>query len=103
MLDAVAARFVTVHRGDETEQATRRPVAEQVTARLDLVAHLHVFFGDAVSEDALRTGGLERPGCWLSALRILDLDVDPRVREEIVDFRYGAFHLGPLRHFVGVM
>src|SRR4029434_6015319 len=75
---SVAARLVTMHRRHESKQAPRRAVTEQMAPSLDLVADLHVLLADAVAEDALRAGRLERPDGRLGAFCVLDLDVDPR-------------------------
>src|SRR5689334_15975179 len=74
-----------------------------MAARPDLVADLHIVLADAVAEDALRAGRLQGPDGRLAAFGILDFDVDPRMRQEVMDFGDRAFHLGPLRHFIGVV
>src|SRR3954468_7055171 len=75
-----------VFRLQEPEQAAVRAVAQDVAARLDRVARLHVFRRDADALEAVAAGRFKRPDVRLAALRILDLEVNPRVRQEEVNF-----------------
>src|SRR6267142_40488 len=103
MLDAVASRLIAVLWRHEPEQTAGGAVAKEMTPRLDLVANLDVFLLHAVPEDPHGPGGFERPRGRLPALRVLDFDVDPRMREEVVDFRDRPLDGRPHRDFVSVV
>src|SRR5918993_2937388 len=84
LLDAVATRLIAVHRRDESEQTAVAAVSEQVATDFDEVADANIFGLDAVVQDGLSSRRFQSPQRRFAFL-VLDLDIDPRVRINVMD------------------
>src|SRR6266478_5031011 len=93
-LDAIAACGVTMHRRHITEKTAIGAVFEQMASHFDTVARLQVLALDAHALESPVTCGFHGPGCRLAFL-VLDLDVEPGMRNEIVHFSDTTFHRRP--------
>ena len=84
-LDPMASRPITMVGRHKPEQTAVGAVSEQMTPHFDAVTHLDVLALGAVPNHRIGTGGLERPRGRL-AFVVLDVEVDPRMRDDQVDF-----------------
>ena len=66
-----------------------------MATHFDRVASLEIFALDADPLQSAMACSFQRPDRW-RAFRILDLDVQPRMRNQVVDFSNLAFHCCPL-------
>jgi hypothetical protein len=101
----MASRQITMHRCHKPEKTAVRAVSEQMATDFDRVANLEVFALDTDSLKSPMACSFHRPDRWRT-VRILDLDINPRMRNEVVDFGNLAFHRRPLCRVVvavGVM
>src|SRR2546430_16416014 len=92
--DAVPPRNITVGRRHVPEQTSVRAIAKQMTTDPNRIARLHVFALDADFGETGRTRRLERPRGHLTLI-VLDVQVDPRVRDEQMQFLDLAVHRRP--------
>ena len=81
----MASRRITMHRCHKPEKTAVGAVSEQMATDFDRVASLEVFPLDADPLESSMACSFHRPDRW-RAFRILDLDVKPRMRNEVVDF-----------------
>jgi hypothetical protein len=94
--DPMASRLVAMHRCYKTEQTAIAAVSEQMAANLDGVARFEVFALDTDPLEAPMASGFHSPDCR-NTLIVLDLDVEPGMRNQIVHFGDFSFHGRPFR------
>src|SRR5438094_9039507 len=95
-LDSVTTGLITMHGCYVAEKAAVGSVLQQMASNLDGIASFQVFTLNADAEKSAIARGLHSPDGRLTFL-IFNFNVEPGMRDKIMDFGDRAFHRCPFR------